>query len=143
MRAEFEVQPVRSGDLVRLERADPRLITDTARRKHIGDLLALGMSWAALDAGEVAGFVIGSRHFFNFPFVDLIVVAESERRRGVGAALMAHCEAMHDSDRIFTSTNESNAPMRALLAKAGWLPAGVVHYLDPGDPELMFVKLRA
>jgi RimJ/RimL family protein N-acetyltransferase len=83
-----------------------------------------------------------TRHFYGFPFVDLVHVAEAQRRSGAGSALMAHCEQVHDADRIFTSTNESNEPMRALLAKAAWRPAGVVHYLDPGDPELIFVKLR-
>ena len=56
---------------------------------------------------------------------------------------MHRCEAAHDSDRIFTSTNESNDPMRRLLAKADWLATGIVENLDPGDPELIFVKFRA
>lgn len=142
MSANFEMQSIGPGDLGRLEAADPRMASDPARRAHIGDLLGGGLSWAALEAGEMAGFAIVTRHFYGFPFVDLLVVADRARRRGAGSALMAHCAAIHDADRMFTSTNESNAPMRALLAKAGWRPAGVVHYLDPGDPELIFVKLR-
>ena len=91
---------------------------------------------------EGVGFVIVTRHFYGFPFVDLLFVPETYRRGGVGRALMDRPERVHDRDRMFTSTNESNLPMRALLAQAGWRPAGVVNYLDPGDPELIFVKLR-
>ena len=61
---------------------------------------------------------------------------------GVGLALMAQCERDHDADRIFISTNKSNAPMRRLLDKAGWRPSGQIDNLDPGDPELVFVKFR-
>jgi hypothetical protein len=86
---------------------------------------------------------VATRRFYGFPFVDLLVVAEAQRRHGVGSALMARCEADHDADRIFTSTNESNAPMRRLLEKAAWLASGRIDNLDPGDPELVFVKFRA
>jgi GNAT superfamily N-acetyltransferase len=143
MSARFEMQSIGPDDLARLAAVDARMAIDPARKSHIGELLGYGLSWAAVEAGDVVGFAVVTRHFYGFPFVDLVVVADAARRRGAGSALMAHCEAMHDADRIFTSTNESNEPMRALLSKAGWLPAGVVHYLDPGDPELIFVKPRA
>ncbi|MEJ0066419.1 MAG: GNAT family N-acetyltransferase [Caulobacteraceae bacterium] len=106
-------------------------------------MLGAGLSWAAVVGGDAIGFAIVTRHFFGFPFVDLLLVAEAARRGGVGAALMAKCEGDHNADRIFTSTNESNAPMRWLLAKADWLVSGVIENLDPGDPELVFVKFRA
>jgi GNAT superfamily N-acetyltransferase len=139
MSAEVHIQSVGPEAMDALVHVDPRL-AEPGRRAHVGELLALGLSWLALANGEPVGFAIVSRHFFAFPFVDLLVVNEAERRGGIGSALMAHCAASHDADRIFTSTNESNAPMRALLAKAGWTPSGQVDNLDPGDPELFFVK---
>jgi hypothetical protein len=30
--------------------------------------------------------------------------------------------------------------MRTLLAKRGYIPSGRIENLDPGDPELVFVK---
>ena len=142
MSATFDLRPIGPGDLGRMSDIDPLTATNAQRREHLGTLLAYGMSWGAFSDGQMAGFAVVTRHFYGFPFVDLVVVAEAARRGGIGSALMAHCASAHDADRMFTSTNESNAPMRALLARAGWLPAGVVHYLDPGDPELIFVKLR-
>ena len=39
---------------------------------------------------------------------------------------------------MFTSTNESNTPMRQLLQSEGWSPSGVLTGLDEGDPEHVF-----
>jgi GNAT superfamily N-acetyltransferase len=142
MPAGLDFRSVGPADIDLLAEIDPRIAPDPARRAHMVHLLDSGMSWAALQGGEGVGFAIVTRHFYALPLVDLLFVAEPHRRGGVGRALMDHCEASHDTDRMFTSTNESNLPMRALLAKAGWRPAGVVNYLDPGDPELIFVKLR-
>ena len=142
MSAAFEMVSIGPDDLGRMTAVDPLTAANAERRNHLGALLRQGLSWGALSDGRMVGFAVVTRNFYSFPFVDLLVVAEAARRRGAGSALMAHCAAVHGADRIFTSTNESNAPMRALLAQAGWLPAGVVHYLDPGDPELIFVKPR-
>jgi GNAT superfamily N-acetyltransferase len=143
MSAPFEMRSIGSTDIGLVAAIDPLTAADPKRRTHLEALLGAGLSWAAFRGAEAFGFAIVTRQFYGFPFVDLLHVAEPHRRGGAGSALMAHCEQVHDADRIFTSTNESNAPMRALLARAGWLPAGVVHYLDPGDPELIFVRLRA
>jgi GNAT superfamily N-acetyltransferase len=137
MSATFEMVRIGPADIGRMAEVDPLTAVNAERRNHLGHLLEQGLSWAALGDGQMVGFAVVTRNFYNFPFVDLVVVAEAARRSGAGSALMAHCAAAHGADRIFTSTNESNAPI-----KAGWLPAGVVHYLDPGDPELIFVKPR-
>jgi len=49
-------------------------------------------------------------------------------------ALASRCETR----KLFTSTNESNQPMQQLLSVLGYVPSGVIHNLDPGDPELVF-----
>ena len=58
----------------------------------------------------------------------------------IGSALVRHVEGLCRSDRLFTSTNESNLAMRALLEKLRYTRSGVVDDLDPGDPELIFSK---
>lgn len=116
---------------------------DAHRAALVPELLRLGMSWIAEADGAAAGYVIVSKRFFSRPFVELLGIDPAWRGRGVGTELMAHCEAAHDGDALFTSTNQSNAAMRALLAKAGYKPSGVIENLDPGDPELVFVKFRS
>jgi len=39
---------------------------------------------------------------------------------------------------LFTSTNESNKPMDALLQLLGYVPGGVIENLEPGDPEKLY-----
>ena len=141
--ADFSIRRATRADLPALAQVDPRLDSDAGRADHIGELMDLGLSWLAEADGVPLGYVVASTHFFARPFVDLLVVDAAQRRRGVGTALMARCEAAHDDDRLFTSTNESNQPMRALLAQAGYQVSGVIENLDPGDPELVFVKFRS
>ncbi|HLY79815.1 MAG TPA: hypothetical protein VKQ70_10600, partial [Caulobacteraceae bacterium] len=71
-----ELRRVGPADLDLLAQADPRLADTPAHRAHIGDLLGAGLSWAAVANGEATGFAIVTRHFFGFPFVDLLMVAE-------------------------------------------------------------------
>lgn len=97
--------------------------------------------WVAHCGSRLAGFAVLVDHFFGRAFVELLVVAREARRRGVATKLLAAIASAVRGDRLFTSTNESNAPMRALLAKLGWIPSGRIDNLDDGDPELVFVKL--
>jgi GNAT superfamily N-acetyltransferase len=68
------------------------------------------------------------------------MVEESARRCGLASALLTAAEAKYSGRQMFTSTNQSNRPMQTLLQRRGYLPAGIVLYLDPGDPELIFAK---
>ena len=131
---------LRAEELPGLTGVDPSLIEDRRKWRVVNTLVGLGFSWVAERDERPIGYSVASRYFYDYPFIDLLVVAEAERRSGVGSALMARCESDHNADRIFTSTNESNVPMRALLAKAGWTPSGQIENLDPGDPELVYVK---
>ncbi|HEX7760790.1 MAG TPA: GNAT family N-acetyltransferase [Caulobacteraceae bacterium] len=139
---QFTIRRASRADLPGLAAADPKLDSDPLRGRVVAEMLELGQSWVAEADGRIAGYVIATTHFFSRPFVELVVVAEDFRHRGIGMALMAACEGAHEDDRLFTSTNESNAPMRALLARAGYQVSGVIENLDPGDPELVFVKFK-
>lgn len=88
--------------------------------------------------GSVVGYAVLEYTFFDQGFVSMLYVAETARRRGVGRTLMRELEARCRTLKLFTSTNESNSPMQALLASLGYTPSGVIHNLDPGDPELVY-----
>ncbi|HEX6838385.1 MAG TPA: GNAT family N-acetyltransferase [Polyangia bacterium] len=124
------------GDL--LGSVDPT--ADRARRELVEAAIAGGRCWVAELDARVVGYGIVSQHFFARDFVELLFVAASARRRGVGNAILSAIERAVTADRLFTSTNESNAPMRTLLAKSGYVESGRIDNLDEGDPELVFVK---
>ena len=78
--------------------------------------------------------------FFGRAFVELLIVHPACRRRGVASALMRHLEAICPGDRLFTSTNRSNAAMQRLCDSLGFQHSGVIENLDDGDPEIVYVK---
>lgn len=86
------------------------------------------------------GIVVSAPSFFSRPFISLLFVAETSRRCGLASRLMDAVEANYIGEQIFTSTNQSNLPLQILLQRRVYLSAGVVLHLDPGDPELIFVK---
>jgi GNAT superfamily N-acetyltransferase len=119
---------------------DSRVGDDLARRELVDAAIAARRCWVAESAAQVIGYSVLTKNFFNHAFIELVYVAESARRSGAGGALLNAIERAAGADRLFTSANESNASMRALLEKRGYKPSGRIENLDPGDPELVFVK---
>ena len=137
------IRPAWGADLRSLGRIDPLLASDPIRARTVTRLLNQGRSWIAEQNGMPVGYALTSLDFFSRPLVDLLVVAETHRRRGIGLQLLERCETAHQDDRLFVTTNLSNAPMHSLLTKAGFQGSGIIYNLDLDDPELVFVKLRA
>jgi ribosomal protein S18 acetylase RimI-like enzyme len=121
---------------------DPRVAGDLPRREMIDAAIAARHCWVAERGSAITGYGVLSTGFFGRDFIEFIHVAADARRLGIGDALLDMIERSRQGDRIFTSTNETNAPMRALLRKRGYEPSGTVHNLDADDPELIFVKFR-
>lgn len=119
-------------------------ILDLDRQEWLRRHVAAGEVLIALDLDDVIlGYIVADHSFFERGFVHLFFVAESARRSGVGARLLAEAVERARSDRVFTSTNLSNSPMHALLVKAGWTSAGMVVGLDESDPEVFYFIDRA
>ena len=90
-------------------------------------------------ARDVVGYVVTApRQFFDRDFVELLVVHDDYRRRGIGRALLGAAVDRAGTSRVFSSTNESNVAMRALFTAEGWTLSGRLDGLDPGDPEVVY-----
>jgi GNAT superfamily N-acetyltransferase len=129
-------------DIAQLVAIDPFARTDPGRCKEIAGAIADGRCLLLRDGdGAAVAFAIFGVWFFGAAFIELFYVAEPKRRSGYGRALLRHLDRMHRDEKLFTSTNQSNAPMRALLEAEGFVPSGVIENLDPGDPELVYCRL--
>ncbi len=96
---------------------------------------------AQLD-GRLVGYAVTHRHFFGQPMLELVMVAPDFRRQGIGAQLIGAAISAADPV-LWTSTNQSNRPMQALLERLGFVRSGIIEGLDPGDPELVYRIARA
>lgn len=93
------------------------------------------------EIGEVAvGFAVFAPVFFAQWFIELLIVHPDFRRCGVASVLIHHCETLCPTEKVFTSTNESNMPMQRVLDACGYMHSGTVENLDEGDRELIYLK---
>lgn len=111
------------------------------RSEAIAEWVGLDQCHLAERDGVVVGYVALTRSFFRSPFIEMLMVSAAARRTGIGRALIEHCIALTPADqKLWTSTNESNTPMRALLPQLGFVQTGMFAELDEGDPELIFLR---
>lgn len=97
-------------------------------------------AWVIEISGRIIGYGVISHSFFGRSFIDLIYIADPHRSSGYGPSLVIFLESQSQSSDLFTSTNESNSHMQHVLEKVGYERSGVIHNLDPGDPEIVYVK---
>ena len=81
--------------------------------------------------------------FFGHTFLAYLAVQPRYRRNALAGMLLEVTERRAVTDRVFSSTNASNAVMQAVFERYGWRRCGQIDELDPGDPELVYVKFPA
>ncbi len=109
----------------------------------LGRKIESGNCYLLRREGDVAGYAVFEYSFFDLGFITLLWTTANRRQEGVATALIGYLEERCQTAKIFTSTNRSNHPMRALLAKLNYVFSGEVDNLDVGDPELFFCKRLA
>ena len=131
----------RVSDLRYLEALAEGYFADPGRRERLARAVHAGEVCVLDDHDDVVGFAwIQPQGFFGHTFVNLLIVRQDRRRRGHAGRLLVAAEKRATSDRLFTSTNVSNDAMQAVCAAYGWRRCGEIDALDPGDPELVYVK---
>ena len=110
------------------------------RREFIQSAVVSGACYVAVAEEEVIGYGVLTYTFYSHGNIEMLYVHSGHRRRGGGQALLQHMGSLCRTSKLFTSTNLSNLPMHALLAKLGYVVSGVIHNLDEGDPEVVYFK---
>ncbi|SRR5579885_376333 len=137
------IERATSQDFEHICALDETVRRGPARRALIGTALAQARCAVARADGVVRGFVILTQNFFGHGFVELLVVHPDFRRRGLATALMRAAELDAPTEKLFTSTNQSNEPARRLFERLGFVPSGMIENLDDGDPEIVYFKRLA
>ena len=114
--------------------------TEETRRQQIRDWIKKNYVIIALIDEQIVGYAVLEYTFFSCGFISMLIVQEEHRRYGIATALVKRLEEACNTEKLFTSTNESNVPMQAFLASMSYEPSGIVHNLDEGDPELFYFK---
>jgi ribosomal protein S18 acetylase RimI-like enzyme len=141
--ADSRLQRAASADLPALIALNPRLARDGHETARLLRALADGNVLVADGEGRVVGFVAFDYMFFDRGFINYLTVHADRRRQGLGTALTRAAAEACTTHEVFTSTNQSNEPMQALLAKLGYSRCGHADQLDSGDPEWFYVLRRA
>jgi GNAT superfamily N-acetyltransferase len=133
------VRPAGAAEVEPVAALDRQAVTGRDRVADLGVAQVAGRLLVAELHGEIVGYATHGR-FFEYDFLELLVVRPSDRRTGVATALVAAIESKSRTGKLFTSTNQSNTAMQRLCVQLGFEPSGVVENLDEGDSELFFVK---
>jgi len=89
---------------------------------------------------EVVGLLTYRTDWFECAFVSLVVVREDFRRKGIAREFFRSVEAVSPTPRIFSSTEETNAPAIQMHTALGFTPSGYVDNLPQGVRELLFYR---
>ena len=90
--------------------------------------------------GSLVGFAILEQTFYEQGFISLLIVHPDYRRRGVTTALIRRIEEICPTEKLFTSTNESNVIMQRVCKALGFVRSGYIENLDESDPEIIYFK---
>jgi len=135
--AEWLVRLAHADDIDALVALDSFAAPTNGRAAEITRWVRESQCFCAEREGTIAAYYAIDDHFFGRPMLELVMVAPAFRRHGLGRKMVEHAIAQTGSE-LWTSTNQSNRAMQALLERIGFQRSGIVEGLDDGDPELIY-----
>lgn len=101
-----------------------------------------GELFVAVDGGEVVAYIsYSSNLFYNRPFIGLLCVKASYRRRGIARQLIQQILATYDGLDVWVSTEEWNEPAVKLFDSLGFRKMGAIKGLNRDESvEAYFVR---
>lgn len=115
---------------------------DASRIEEIKAWLSCQAVYLLEINAEVVGYGVIHHHFFNNPFIELVMIDKKYRQKGYGKALISFFQKQLKTDKLFTSTNQSNTKMRKLLLQLGFIESGCIENLDENDPEIIYCFIK-
>jgi ribosomal protein S18 acetylase RimI-like enzyme len=129
-----------AADAAALKTLDTVVPVDPRRAASIDDWLERDVVFIAEVDDNVVGYGVFNHDFFHHGNVDMLMLHPDSRGQRIGEQLLRALEEVCDTPKLFCTTNVSNHRMQRLLSRLGFAACGFIEELDPGDPELVYVK---
>ncbi len=130
-------EPIELVDIVEI---DKEVIGSVSRKDYLKKAIKENKCLVVKIDSVIVGFLIYNTEFFDCSFIALVIVHPLERNKGYAKSMMEYFEKVSPTQRVFSSTNQSNENMQKLFASIGYVKSGYVENLDAGDPEFFYYK---
>lgn len=128
------------NDAQSIRSIDPIVPINPSRAEMIDTWLQRDFVLVAEMDNRIVGYGVFNHEFFRQSQIDMLMISKEYRGKRIGEMLLLSLEKYADTAKMFITTNLSKHPMQKLLLRNGYKPCGYIDELDPGDPELVFVK---
>jgi len=126
------------ADTESVQQLDAVIVGNDSRAEYLRDCIIRGECYIVRNGDGLAGFAVLEHKFYGNAFISLVMVHPAMRRQGIATALIKHCQQVALTEKLFSSTNQSNKTMQHLFGKTGFVKSGRVDNLDENDPELFY-----
>jgi ribosomal protein S18 acetylase RimI-like enzyme len=139
-RATIVVEKATEKDLESIWALDRMVLGNSCRQDFLANAVRAGQCLIAQIGDTMVGFGVLEQSFYGHGFISLLIVHPNHRRRGIATTLIRHIESTCPTEKLFTSTNESNFIAQGLFEALGFVRSGYIENLDEGDPEIIYFK---
>jgi ribosomal protein S18 acetylase RimI-like enzyme len=126
----FKAKLTDADDIVKI---DKEVIGDDSRRDYIQTNISDERCLVVKEV--IVGFLIYDTHFFECSFISLIIVAPTARRKGYATTLLDSFVSVSPTEKIFSSTNQSNQSMQQVFLVNGFRRSGFTREPRRGRPR--------
>jgi ribosomal protein S18 acetylase RimI-like enzyme len=134
------VEKATEKELQAIQTIDSLVLGNSSRKDFLANAVRAGQCLAARIGDTIVGVGRLNQTFYGQGFISLLTVHPDYRRRGVATALIRHVESICPTEKLFTSTNESNVIAQRVYESLGFTRSGHIENLDEGDPEIVYFK---
>ncbi|MEA3287026.1 MAG: GNAT family N-acetyltransferase [Candidatus Marinimicrobia bacterium] len=111
------------------------------RQKHFTEMIPKNGMLVLEQDHHIVGYATFEPDWFNCTFLKLVVTDASVRRQGLASELINQIQTNHcPTGKFFSSTEDDNAPSKAMHLKLGFRESGWLDNLPQPHREIFYFK---
>jgi len=137
------VEKATEQELEAIRALDVMVTGDVGRKDFLANAVRAGQCLVARIGGTMVGFGVLDQSYGPFNgqgFISLLITHPDHRRRGVATALIHHIEPICPTEKLFTSTDESNVIAQQVYESLGFVRSGYIENVADDDREIIYFK---